>query len=63
MVTITVVCTGAALWPKRRLAGRDQLPDRPADWLIVVYLAVVAGAVTMVLQTWAQAHMEPPGPR
>jgi len=27
--------------------------------LILGYLAVVAGAVTMVLQTWAQARVEP----
>ena len=35
------------------------LPASGHDWLIVVYLAVVAGALTMVLQTWAQARVEP----
>ena len=35
------------------------LPATWLDWLIVVYLAVVASAVTMVLQTWAQARVEP----
>ena len=35
------------------------LPATWLDWVIVVYLAVVASAVTMVLQTWAQARVEP----
>lgn len=33
------------------------LPDRPADWGSVVYMAIVAGAFAMLLQTWAQAHI------
>ena len=36
-----------------------QLPTSGTDWLIVIYLAVVAGAMTMVLQTWAQARIDP----
>jgi len=59
LVTIALVCTGAALWPTAGSPTGIVLPDRPADWLIVVYLAVLAGAVTMVLQTWAQARVEP----
>ena len=59
LATIAVVCTGAALWPTAGSPAGIVLPDRPADWLIVVYLAVLAGAVTMVLQTWAQARVEP----
>jgi drug/metabolite transporter (DMT)-like permease len=51
--TITVVCVlGAA-------PGGVTLPSSGRDWLIVAYLAVVAGALTMVLQTWAQALIEP----
>ena len=55
---IAVLCSLAALVPT---AGRDRDPvARPGtDWLIVVYLAVIAGAMTMVLQTWAQARIEP----
>ena len=30
-----------------------------ADWLAVAYLALAAGALTMVAQTWAQARMDP----
>ena len=63
MVTITGVCAVAAAWPSASSPAGIQLPDRTSDWLIVIYLAVVAGALTMLLQTWAQAHLEPPGPR
>ena len=35
------------------------MPTSGTDWLIVIYLAVVAGAMTMVLQTWAQARIDP----
>ncbi len=56
----------AVLCSARRARGRSpapepgiQLPASSTDWLIVIYLAVVAGAMTMVLQTWAQARIEP----
>lgn len=35
------------------------LPDRPGDWVAIVYTAVVAGALAMLGQTWAQAHLPP----
>ena len=35
------------------------LPDTGGDWLSVVYMALVAGALTMLAQTWAQAHLSP----
>ena len=57
MVVITVVCTVAAVWPGSGSPGL-QLPTTGGDWLSVLYLAVVAGALTMVLQTWAQARVE-----
>ena len=57
MVVITVVCTAAAVWPGSGSPGL-QLPATGGDWLSVLYLAVVAGALTMVLQTWAQARVE-----
>ena len=52
MLTITALCTLAAL------PGGVQLPADGRDWLIVTYLAVVAGALTMLLQTWAQARID-----
>ncbi|MDN5760825.1 MAG: DMT family transporter [Microlunatus sp.] len=35
-----------------------QLPSSGLDWAIVIYLGVIAGALTMLLQTWAQARVE-----
>ncbi len=51
MVVIALLCLAFAL------PGGLQLPQRGTDWLIVVYLAVVAGALAMFLQTWAQARI------
>ena len=35
------------------------LPDRSSDWLSVLYMAVVVGALGLLGQTWAQAHLPP----
>jgi drug/metabolite transporter (DMT)-like permease len=35
------------------------LPTTSGDWLSIVYMAVVAGALAMAGQTWAQAHLAP----
>ncbi len=35
------------------------LPSTTGDWLSVVYMALFAGALAMVAQTWAQAHLAP----
>jgi drug/metabolite transporter (DMT)-like permease len=59
LIMITVVCTVAALWPTAGSPAGIQLPGSAHDWIVVVYLALIAGALTMVLQTWAQAHIEP----
>jgi drug/metabolite transporter (DMT)-like permease len=58
MAVITVICAVAALWPADGSGIGIQLPGSAHDWLIVIYLAVVASALTMVLQTWAQARVE-----
>jgi drug/metabolite transporter (DMT)-like permease len=39
--------------------GGLTLPSGRAEWLVMAYMAVVVGAVTLVLQTWAQAHLHP----
>ena len=54
---ITILCTLAA-WLSGSSGRGIQLPGTVADWLILIYLAVIAGALTMVLQTWAQARVE-----
>jgi drug/metabolite transporter (DMT)-like permease len=51
LLTVTVVC-GAAAAP-----GGIVLPQRAGDWGSLVYMALVAGAVALVVQTWAQAHL------
>jgi drug/metabolite transporter (DMT)-like permease len=33
------------------------LPDRASDWAAVLYMALVPGALGVVGQTWAQAHL------
>ncbi len=35
------------------------LPDRTSDWLSVVYMALFAGALALIAQTWAQSHLAP----
>lgn len=35
------------------------LPDNGRDWLSLVYMALFAGALAMLGQTWAQAHLPP----
>lgn len=35
------------------------LPNRPADWASIVYMAVFAAALALAGQTWAQAHLSP----
>jgi drug/metabolite transporter (DMT)-like permease len=59
LIVITLVTAVAALWPQAGPGGGIQLPNSTGDWLIVLYLALIASALTMVLQTWAQAHIEP----
>lgn len=51
MAVIAVLCFVATGW------NGLVLPTRADDWLSVVYMAVVAGAVAMLAQTWAQAHL------
>jgi drug/metabolite transporter (DMT)-like permease len=49
--TVTVICTLGAL------PGGLTVPDRTSDWGVLVYMAVAAGAVAMMLQTWAQSRL------
>ena len=52
MVAIALVCLVATL-PH---GGPAAPPDRAA-WLAVLYMALVAGAGAMLMQTWAQSHL------
>jgi drug/metabolite transporter (DMT)-like permease len=51
LLTITAVCGVGAL------PGGIVLPDRGADWIALVYMSLVAGALALMVQTWAQAHL------
>ncbi|WP_307807639.1 DMT family transporter [Nocardioides xinjiangensis] len=53
IIVIAVVCTLAT--------AHDGivLPDRAGDWASVAYMAVVVGALGLLGQTWAQAHLTP----
>ena len=53
MLSIAAICLIATL-PQ----GPSLPPDRAA-WAAVLYMALVAGAGAMLLQTWAQAHLPP----
>jgi len=52
MVAIAVVCALATV-PH----GGPALPPDTGAWLAVLYMALVAGAGAMLVQTWAQAHL------
>ncbi len=53
LVVIAVVCFVASV------PDGIVLPATTADWVSVVYMALVAGALAMAAQTWAQAHLPP----
>jgi drug/metabolite transporter (DMT)-like permease len=53
IVVITVVCFVATV------PDGIVLPSTGRDWLSIVYMALVAGALAMLGQTWAQAHLPP----
>lgn len=53
LIVIAVVCTAVAA------PGGIVLPDRTADWVSVVYMALFAGAAALLGQTWAQSHLPP----
>jgi len=38
---------------------RRDAADHCFDWLAIAYMAVVSGAVAMIVQSWAQAHLAP----
>jgi drug/metabolite transporter (DMT)-like permease len=51
MGTIALVCLPFAL------PGGVTMPSTTGDWVALVYMALIAGALALVVQTWAQAHL------
>lgn len=39
------------------LPGGISLPDRTSDWISILYMAIFAGSLALLGQTWAQAHL------
>ncbi|WP_405057821.1 DMT family transporter [Kribbella sp. NBC_01505] len=53
MLVITCVCAIGAI------PGGFSVPGNTRDWISVVYMALIAGALALIVQTWAQAHLTP----
>ncbi len=53
LMVITVICFVATV------PDGIELPSTGQDWLALVYMAVICGALSMAGQTWAQAHLPP----
>lgn len=58
MSTVQVVAIAAVCLLATAPRGPALPPDGPA-WLAVLYMALIAGAGAMLMQTWAQAHLPP----
>ena len=58
-MTILQIMVIAALCTLATAYDGIVLPDRSSDWLSVAYMAVVVGALGLLGQTWAQAHLPP----
>ena len=56
MVTVGVVCFGTAVVVDRGLPAG---PPTTFGWVSTIYMVVVSGAVAMIVQSWAQAHLAP----
>jgi len=53
MIVIVGVCAVGAI------PGGFSLPVSGGDWLRVLYMALAAGALALIIQTWGQAHLPP----
>ena len=53
LITVTLVCGVGAL------PGGITVPTRGGDWAVVLWIAIAAGTLALVGQTWAQAHLDP----
>ena len=51
MAVIAVICTAVGA------PNGIGLPDTTYGWTAMLYMAIVAAALSMLLQTWAQAHI------
>ncbi|HNA98457.1 MAG TPA: DMT family transporter [Marmoricola sp.] len=49
----------AAITTIAAVPGGITLPSQRGDWLSIAYMAIFAGALALLGQTWAQAHLSP----
>ncbi len=60
LATVQIAVTAAVSVVAAFVAdGGVVLPSTGFDWVAIVYMAVVSGAVAMIVQSWAQAHLAP----
>ncbi|MEO3807670.1 DMT family transporter [Sphaerisporangium sp. B11E5] len=57
VLAVAQIGTLALVFTAVAAPGGVALPSTPGDWAGLVYLATVAGALSFVTQTWAQAHI------
>ena len=58
-MSILQVCVIAVMCLLAAAPGGMTLPPTGADWLSLLYMAVFAGALALLAQTWAQSHLPP----
>jgi drug/metabolite transporter (DMT)-like permease len=56
-LTVVQMAAIAAVCGVFALPGGITMPTEPSDWVGMLYMALVAGALALVVQTWAQAHL------
>jgi drug/metabolite transporter (DMT)-like permease len=57
MSAIQIVGIAAVCFAITLPHGGPSLPPDGKAWVVVLYMALVAGALSMLVQTWAQTHM------
>ncbi len=58
-LTVVQLWVVAAVCLLAGVPGGLTVPQRTDDWVALVFMALVAGAAALVVQTWAQAHLAP----
>jgi drug/metabolite transporter (DMT)-like permease len=61
LAVVQIVATGVVALVAAMVAapGGLTLPGDGFDWVALLYMALISGAVAMIVQSWAQAHLAP----
>ncbi|MET3804558.1 drug/metabolite transporter (DMT)-like permease [Nakamurella sp. UYEF19] len=61
LAVVQIVATGLVSLIAATIAdpGGLTLPHGPFDWIALIYMALISGALAMIVQSWAQAHLAP----